>query len=235
MTALAIAALIFSGIHLFVSGTGLRKTLVRIMGEGSYLTAFSAISLGGLIALGMTYNRAVGSPENVVYWATPVGLMHAGGLVMLLVFLLGVIGLTTPSPTMVQVGRTPDVLGDPTGLHRITRHPFLWAVILWAAFHISVNGDLASIIFFGTFLVVALMGSRSIDAKRDEKLGPIWAGYAQKSSNIPFVAILQGRNKFALSEIAWWQWMAAIGAFATVFYAHLWLFKVAPTPNWSLY
>lgn len=235
MVALGIAALFFLSIHLLVAGTRLRDTLVRTMGEPSYMALFSAASLAGIIALAMTYNRAVYSPENVIYWAAPAGLTHAGGIIMVLAFLFAVIGLTTPSPTAVQIGRTPEVLGEPRGIHRVTRHPFLWGAFLWAAFHLSVNGDLASIIFFGTFLVLTGAGTYSIDAKRARKLGPVWDEYVRASSNLPFAAILQGRNKLVLSEIALWQWLAAVVAFAAVFYAHLWLFKVSPVPGWAPY
>lgn len=35
------------------------------------------------------------------------------------------------------------------GIVRITRHPFLWGVALWALVHFIVNGDLASVILSG--------------------------------------------------------------------------------------
>ena len=41
----------------------------------------------------------------------------------------------------------------------------LWSFAIWAAVHIIGNGDAAAIIFFGAFLVTALAGMPSIDAK----------------------------------------------------------------------
>jgi len=49
----------------------------------------------------------------------------------------------------------------PTNLKRVTRHPMLWGVTIWAAAHLLTNGDLASLILFGSFGVFSLfdMGS----------------------------------------------------------------------------
>jgi uncharacterized membrane protein len=41
----------------------------------------------------------------------------------------------------------------------------LWSVALRAAVHIVDNRDSAAMVFFGTFLVTALLGMPSIDAK----------------------------------------------------------------------
>ena len=57
---------------------------------------------------------------------------------------------------------------------RVTRHPFLIGVGLWAVLHLVANGDVASFIFFGAFAVTALAGTVSIDAKRRRA----WSGLA---------------------------------------------------------
>ena len=77
---------------------------------------------------------------------------------------------------------------------RITRHPFLWGVALWAAGHLMVNGDLASLILFGSLLVLAVFGTGSIDAKRRRALGEKWDAFAAKTSAVPFAAIAAGRQ-----------------------------------------
>src|ERR687883_287202 len=68
--------------------------------------------------------------------------------------------------------RTPTAMGgdallgaEPTGIQRVTRHPMLWSFAIWAAVHVIGNGDTASLVFFGAFLVTALAGMPSIDAK----------------------------------------------------------------------
>jgi uncharacterized membrane protein len=82
----------------------------------------------------------------------------------------------------------PDVV---KGMLRITRHPFLWGVAIWASGHLSVNGDRASIVLFGSMLLLALFGTASIDAKRKRALGATWDAFAAQTSNVPFAAILR--------------------------------------------
>src|SRR5262249_49711014 len=82
------------------------------------------------------------------------------------------------------------------GILRITRHPFLWGTALWSLVHAAFNGDVASLILFGSLLVLAVAGTFSIDAKRRRMFGDRWDGFARTTSNVPFAAIAAGRNQF---------------------------------------
>jgi uncharacterized membrane protein len=88
---------------------------------------------------------------------------------------------------------------------RITRHPFLWGVALWGLCHVLVNPDPAALLFFGAFLLLALLGPHSIDAKRGRKHGESWSRFAAATSNVPFAAIAAGRNHLALRELGLWR------------------------------
>jgi uncharacterized membrane protein len=150
---------------------------------------------------------------------------------ILIAFWLGVQGLFMANPTSVQQERAATKDGVVTGVLRITRHPFLWGVVIWAAFHLAANGDQASVIFFGTFFVLALLGTFSIDAKRKRKMGKAWDGFAAKTSNIPFGAVLTGRTKLKLSESFGWRFWVTLVIFAAVLLAHAHLFGVSPFPG----
>ena len=79
-------------------------------------------------------------------------------------------------------------------------------VALWAFLHLVANGDLASILFFGAFLIVALAGAPSIDAKRRRALGAArWDAFASQTSIVPFAAIARGRNRFVAGEFGLWR------------------------------
>jgi uncharacterized membrane protein len=84
---------------------------------------------------------------------------------------------------------------------------------------------------FGAFFVVALSGTFLIDAKRRRKLGPVWASFAQKTSNVPFATALAGRNKLRISESLRGRFWAAAAIFVIVLFAHAWLFGASPFPN----
>jgi uncharacterized membrane protein len=44
----------------------------------------------------------------------------------------------------------------PTNLKRLTAHPMLWGTAAWGAAHLLANGDLASLLLFGSVLCFAL-------------------------------------------------------------------------------
>ena len=235
MLGLWAAAAFFLGIHLLVSGTTLRDRLVATIGEWPYLGLFSTASAGGIIWLAVAYNQAQMEPDRL-YWVAPTGLVHMAPLFMLIAFLFAVTGLTTANPTAFRSERfIENGDGRPKGVVHITRHPFLWGVMIWATVHIIVNGDRASIVFFGTFLLLAALGTLSIDAKRRRKLGEHWDAFAKATSNVPFAAILAGRTKFKFTEDAWWRILASFIAFALALVGHLWLFGVSPIPGWQPY
>lgn len=230
MLSLISAAAFFLAIHLLVSGTRLRDALTGRIGLGPYMGVFSLSSVAGLAWLGLAFAQARHAPSDTVLWdITPITRQVQIAL-QLLAMLLVVPGLATPNPTSVrQEGALdrPDVV---RGMLRITRHPFLWGVAIWAAGHLLVNGDAASIILFASMLLLALSGTASIDAKRRRALGAKWDAFAAQTSNVPFAAIAQGRQKLSLGEIGWWRILLAIGVWALLAWSHPILFGVRALP-----
>jgi uncharacterized membrane protein len=222
------ASTYFLLIHFAVSGTRLRDTLTARLGEGPYRGAFALASVIGLVWMIYGYRHA----PTVALWARLPGLRPVAFVLVFLAFLFVGIGLTTPSPT--QVGMDSTLAAGTASVHgmvRITRHPFLWGVALWALVHLIMNGDLASCILFGSLLLLALGGPVAIDAKRRRKFGDAWARFTQITSSVPFAAILSGRDSLslALREVGIVPPLAAVLAYALVFYFHGRLFG-APLP-----
>ncbi|MES2896888.1 MAG: NnrU family protein [Pseudomonadota bacterium] len=230
MTSLLAAAAVFVLLHLLVSGTRLRDAITGAIGPGPYMGLFSLASIAGLTWLGFAFAAARGDPGAVAYWeVTPITRHLQLGL-QLLAMLLIVPGLTTPNPTSVrQEGalERPDVV---KGMLRITRHPFLWGVAVWALGHLLVNGDRASLVLFGSMLVLALFGTSSIDAKRKRTLGATWDGFASQTSNVPFGAILAGKQSLKLGEIGWWRILLAVAVWVALAWGHPHMFGVAALP-----
>ncbi|MFI4936425.1 MAG: NnrU family protein [Caulobacterales bacterium] len=117
------------------------------------------------------------------------------------------------------------------GMLRITRHPFLWGVAIWAAGHLMVNGDRAGLVLFGTLLALAVVGTFSIDAKRRRALGDTWDAFARQTANIPFAAVVQGRQKLSIGEIGWWRIGLAVLIWAAMIFGHPYAFGVSPLPG----
>jgi len=224
MIELTLAALFFLGTHLGIAGTPVRGALVQVIGERGYLAGYAVLSLVAISWLADSYKLA----PYVETWGQVYALQPLALVLMLPAFLLVVIGLTTPSPTLVGA---ESLLGKEhvvTGILRVTRHPFLMGVALWSLTHLLVNGDLASSILFGSLLLLALPGAYSIDAKRAATMGERWGDFAARTSVIPFVAIVQRRNQLVLAEIGWWRILLAVLVFGATLYFHMDLFGVAP-------
>jgi uncharacterized membrane protein len=213
------ASSFFLLIHFGVSGTRLRDVLATRLGAGPYRGAFAVASVVGIVWMTRAYRRA----PAVDLWGQLIGLRPLAFALVLIAFLFVAIGLATPSPTRVGM-ETKLAQGTETvrGIVRITRHPFLWGVGLWAFVHLIVNGDLASVILFGSLLVLALGGTVSIDAKRRRSFGDQWSRFTQTTSNVPFAAIVAGKNQLrpALREIGILRPVIAIAAYALFFVFH---------------
>jgi len=227
MQALALAMAGFVFIHSGLSATRLRDAAVKAMGEWPYRGVYSLVSLALLAALVPAYAAARYSTENLRLWAAPPALGHPALLLIVLGLLLGVIGILTPGPTLAGGEALLNRPEPAKGVLRITRHPFLWGATLWAAGHLIVNGDLASVILFGGFLAVTTLGTRSIDRKCRTRNPEAWAPFAAATSNLPFAAILSGRNRFKPSELAA-RGLVALAAIAALYWAHPFLIGVPP-------
>ncbi|MGA7714081.1 MAG: NnrU family protein [Rhizomicrobium sp.] len=226
MAALLAASALFLAIHLLVSGTRLRDGIVGAIGERPYLGLFALSSLGAIIWLCIAYNHFYGSAENRVLYDLGQSFRNLAIPIVTIAFLLGVPGVLMANPT--SAGQSGAAL---RGVLRITRHPFLWGVAIWSGYHLLASGVLAAIILFATFLVVALLGTRAIDAKVRRKRPSEWQVISSQTSNIPFLAIFAGRNKFVAQEYFDWRFSFAVLAFAVFLLSHNYLFKMSPFPN----
>jgi uncharacterized membrane protein len=231
MTMLYAAAAAFLAIHLLISGTRIRDGITAVIGESVYLALFALASIGAIVWLCVAYNAADASEQNRYFYNFGHAVHDLGIPVVFIAFWLGVQGLLLPNPTSLKQESFASKGDTIKGVLRITRHPFLWGVVIWSGFHLLANGDLASIVLFGTFFVTALLGTFSIDAKRRRKMGAAWDAFAAKTSNIPFGAVVTGRTPLRLGESFGWRFWLAAAIFLAVLFAHSRLFGVSPFPN----
>lgn len=219
MISLLLASGFFLLIHFGVSGTRLRDVLTRRLGAGPYRGAFALASVVGLVWMGRAYARA----PDIELWGKLPGVRPVAFIVVFAGVLLVVLGLASPNPTSVRMeGKLAQGPIPASGIIRITRHPFLWGVGLWAVVHLTMNGDLASLVLFGSLLLLALGGTASIDAKRRRRFGERWRTFASSTSNVPFGAIAAGRNQLApaLREIGLVKPIIAVAVYALLFALH---------------
>ncbi|HXN15691.1 MAG TPA: NnrU family protein [Usitatibacter sp.] len=219
---LALASLVFLGTH-FVSSTPLRVTLVESIGEKAYLGAYSLVSFLTIGWMIWAYGRAPSVP-----WFQIPGVRLWPLVVMPFALILICAGVLIPNPALVGQRAALKAEEPARGILRVTRHPIFWGIGLWAAVHLIARGDIASCIFFGTFVVLALAGTKLIDMRKDETLGEDWKRFAAVTSNVPFTAIVEGRNRLVLGEIGWRPLLIALALYAALLIAHPYLFHARP-------
>ena len=210
MTLLVAATLAFLATH-FVTSTPLRPAFVRVMGEWPYRGVYSLVAI---VTLGWMIWAYTQTPRELLF----TGWRNAPYVVMPVVFVLIACGYWR-NPTMVGADRLLKSEDPARGMIRITRHPLMWGIMLWAASHIVARGDSKSLVFFGAFLVLALIGTGLMDARK-RKNNADWPRFAAVTSNIPFVAIAQGRNRIRWREIGWLRPAVGLAAFFLVLLIH---------------
>jgi len=223
MGELVLAGIAFVATHLGISSTPLRATLVQRIGDRAYLGVYSLLAAVTLVWLVVAYNHA--SHAQFV-WAPSAALRHVPFVVMPFAFAFMLGGFMTRNPTAVGQEATVGQVGEGAGLLRITRHPFQWSVVMWAGAHMLANGDVASLLFFGSLGTLSLWGTFLIDAKKARTMGDAWAAFASVTSNVPFAAIVQGRNRVVVRELIA-PLVAGIVVYAIVLWGHAYVSGVA--------
>ena len=143
MFALILGLIVFFGIHSVPMMPARRARCVERLGLAGWRGLFSAVAFVGLglIVYGMAH------APYVPVWPPTALTQQIARLFVPLAFVLVVAAYV------------------PCNLKRITPHPMLWGVELWAAVHLLANGDLAGILLFGSFLIFAVVDRRSLDRR----------------------------------------------------------------------
>lgn len=190
----------------------LRPRLQRMLGQRGFTVCYSVLSLCVLTWLIVAAGRSPRSPLwEWAPWHNAVALV-----LMLLVCLILAFAAGRPNPFSFGGGNSGAFDPARPGIVRLTRHPILVALGLWAAAHLLANGDLAHVILFGTFAIFAALGGRLVE----RRIGRDLVGYENLKGIVmkaPIVA--PGWREYApiwraLAGIA--LWFALLGVHGTV-------------------
>lgn len=134
MDTLILGLCIFFAMHLLPSIPPLHGSLKQKLGENTFKGLFALISLAGLTLI----IYSMGEVEFTPLYEPPTWGKHATSLLMLIA-LYALISSEVKS-----------------SLRKLTAHPMLWGITAWSAGHLLANGDLASVMLFGSFLIYSL-------------------------------------------------------------------------------
>lgn len=160
MLILIVGLLVFLGMHTVPMRPGLRGRLVDRLGEGGYKGLFALTAAVGLALIVVGKASAAFVP---LYPPMP-GARHLALTLMPVALIL------------VLAGSLPG------NIKRFVPNPMLTGVKLWAVLHLLANGDLASVILFGSILAWAVLDVISLKrrgvAKPTVRVSPAWDAMA---------------------------------------------------------
>jgi uncharacterized membrane protein len=144
MSVLILGIVLFLGVHsIRILAPQWRDERVAAMGEGAWKGLYSIASLIGLVLL--VWGYAIARQTSPVLYAPPAWMAHLSILLMAIAFV-------SLAVSQFPAGRLKPIL----------KHPMLLAVKVWAFAHLLVNGDLASLLLFGSLLAWAVWDRISV-------------------------------------------------------------------------
>jgi uncharacterized membrane protein len=178
MNLLILGLVLFLGIHIFTTLREPRAALIGRIGEGPYKGLYSLVAAVGLVLIvwGFSRYRAGGY---IQIWNPPFAIFHPIALVLLWFAFVALAAAYSP----------------PSRIKSVLRHPMLVGVKAWALSHLLVNGDLGSLLLFGSLLAWAVYDRIAVK-RRDDQAAPTVMSFGRNDiiviaiGTIAYVAIL---------------------------------------------
>ena len=187
MLKLLLGLALFFGMHsMSIIALHLRDTLAE-KSEIAWKVCYSLIALIGLILMSKGYTELRLTPT--ILYVAPVWLSYIASVLLLPIFVLFL------APYF------------PGQISRTIKHPQLVAVKLWAVSHLMVNGTLADMLLFGSFLLWAVADRISMKHRATRAVPAV-----PESKANDIIAVLLGLIVYA----------------ATILWLHEMLFGVRP-------
>jgi uncharacterized membrane protein len=194
MTQMLLGLLIVLAVHSvrLVADDWRTRMLIRL-GRPLWLLSFSLVSVLGLALLVWGFAQVREQPT--VIWSPPPGLRHLAIALMALSFIL------------LAAAAVPG-----NRLKARLQHPLLLAVKTWALAHLLVNGMLAHVLLFGSFLAWSVLAYRAA-RQHDRREGTIYPAGRPLPTVFTVLAGLIGWLVFAnwlhgwmigIRPVAWW-------------------------------
>ncbi len=167
MTTLIAGLVLFFGVHcVSIVNSAWRDGVVERIGKGPWQGLYSLFAFAGLILI--VYGYGLARQDPMILYVSPIWLRNVTLILMIPVFPLFF------APYF------------PGRIKAIAGHPLLLATKLWAVAHLIVNGTLADVVLFGSFLLWAGMDRASMKRREQRDL----PGAAASKWNDTIVVVL---------------------------------------------
>jgi len=158
---------VFLGTHVFTTRREARAALIARLGEGPYKLLYSLVAALGLVLIGYGYGDYRAN-DWIAVWEPPAWTRHVAVLLM------------WPAVIAILAAYLPG------RIKATLKHPMLVGVKLWAFAHLIANGDLGSIVLFGSILAWAVFDRIAVKRRGDPL--PIARAGAWKNDLLAVVA-----------------------------------------------
>jgi uncharacterized membrane protein len=184
---------VFLGSHTLVTLRPQRTALMARIGEGPYKGLFALVSLVGilLIGYGFALYRANGYID---IWMPPRWTRHVTEL------------LVWPAIIAILAAYIP------SQIKRVLKHPMLVGVKLWAVAHLLSNGDLGSIILFGSILAWAVYDRISLKRRTDAPAPAVATGGGYRND---FIVVVVGTLVYFVLGFWFHPWVIGVPVFGS--------------------
>ena len=145
---LVLGLVVFIGAHLFVTMRAHRAAVIARIGEGPYKGLLALASILGIILIGYGFARYRATGW-INVWYPPPWTSYITQFLM------------WPASILVVAAY---IRGN---IWRALKHPMLAGVKTWAVAHLISNGDLGSIVLFGSFLAWAGYDRMAVNRRTD--------------------------------------------------------------------
>ncbi len=209
LTSLVAACAALVGTH-FAMSHPLRAVMVRALGAAGFQIVYSLVSLAALAWIYLAFT-AVGAPS-VPLWSGYDDFSWGVGSALALLGMVLYAGSFRGNPAMPAPGAEQAARAEPAGVFRVTRHPMMWGFALIALGHLVAAPTARTLVVMTSMIVLALVGARLQDGKKQALMGDAWRAWESKTSFAP-------RWSYLL-EVKPALWLAALGLWLAVTWLH---------------
>ena len=173
MTVLVLGIILFFTVHsVSIINESWRDGVVERVGLKTWKGVYSVIALAGFIMI--CYGYGIARQDPVVLYSPPAWMRHITMLLMLFVF-----------PLFLAANL-------PGKIRAAAKQPLLAATKIWALAHLLVNGTLADLLLFGSFLVWAIVDRISMKTRTQRPIPGLTTPYSDA------IAIALGLGLYAV-------------------------------------
>ena len=181
LVSLIAASIAFVGTH-FAMSHPLRASMVRLLGDGGFMIAYSLVSAA---TMAWMYFAFVATPAGAPLWGGyGDGVWIVASIITLLALVLFA-GSLIGNPALPAPNAEKAALQAPSGVFKVTRHPMMWGFGLWAFAHLIAAPTLRTVVVALAIGVLALVGARLQDRKKELLMGDAWRQWEANTSYWP--------------------------------------------------